>query len=32
LSMLLNEVGAQSFMDHKEKDKDEDESGPVGTA
>ncbi|MER3422611.1 MAG: hypothetical protein C4293_04635 [Nitrospiraceae bacterium] len=28
LNMLLNEVGAQSFMDQKEKD----ESGPVGTA
>src|SRR5579884_2636031 len=28
LNILLNEVGAQSFMDHKEKD----ESGPVGTA
>jgi TorA maturation chaperone TorD len=31
LSMLLNEVGAQSFLD-KEKDKDKEESGPVGTA
>lgn len=30
LSMLLNEVGAQSFMDQKDKEKDE--SGPVGTA
>ena len=30
LTMLLNEVGAQSFMDQKEKDKNE--SGPVGTA
>jgi TorA maturation chaperone TorD len=33
LSVLLNEVGAQSFMDVKEKDKDkEEEGGPVGTA
>lgn len=31
LSILLNEVGAQSFLD-KEKDKDKGESGPVGTA
>ena len=31
LSMLLNEVGAQSFMD-KEKDKDKEDTGPVGTA
>jgi len=30
LSMLLNEVGAQSFMDYKEKEKSD--SGPVGTA
>lgn len=30
LSMLLNEVGAQSFMETKEKEKEE--SGPVGTA
>jgi TorA maturation chaperone TorD len=30
LNMLLDEVGAQSFMDQKEKTKDE--SGPVGTA
>ena len=30
LSILLNEVGAQSFMDHKEKEKPD--SGPVGTA
>ncbi|WP_447979615.1 TorD/DmsD family molecular chaperone [Candidatus Nitrospira bockiana] len=29
LNILLNEVGAQSFMDHKEKDE---QSGPVGTA
>lgn len=32
LSMLLNEVGAQSFMDVKEKDKDQEEGGPSGTA
>lgn len=31
LSMLLNEVGAQSFMD-KEKEKEKEDSGPVGTA
>ncbi|PYV86241.1 MAG: hypothetical protein DMG05_20340 [Acidobacteria bacterium] len=31
LNMLLNEVGAQSFMD-KEKEKDKEDSGPVGTA
>lgn len=30
LNMLLNEVGAQSFMDQKDKDKEG--SGPVGTA
>lgn len=30
LSLLLNEVGAQSYMDYKEKEKPE--SGPVGTA
>lgn len=30
LNVLLNEVGAQSFMEHKEKEKEE--SGPVGTA
>lgn len=30
LSMLLNEVGAQSYMDYKEKEKPD--SGPVGTA
>lgn len=30
LTMLLNEVGAQSFMEQKEKEKDE--SGPVGNA
>jgi len=32
LSMLLNEVGAQSFMDVKEKDKDQEEGRPSGTA
>ena len=33
LSMLLSEVGAQSFMDQKEKDKDGNkDEGPVGTA
>jgi TorA maturation chaperone TorD len=32
LSLLLNEVGAQSFMDGKDKDKEKDEKGPVGTA
>jgi TorA maturation chaperone TorD len=33
LSMLLSEVGAQSFMDQKAKDKDSDkDEGPVGTA
>lgn len=32
LSILLNEVGAQSFMDRKEKDKEKEESGPVGNA
>jgi len=31
LSILLNEVGASSFLD-KNKDKDKDETGPVGTA
>jgi TorA maturation chaperone TorD len=31
LSILLNEVGASSFLD-KNKDKDKDEAGPVGTA
>jgi TorA maturation chaperone TorD len=30
LNVLLNEVGAQSFMDHKEKDKEG--AGPVGSA
>lgn len=32
LSLLLNEVGAQSFMDVKDKGKDKEEKGPVGTA
>jgi TorA maturation chaperone TorD len=32
LSLLLNEVGAQSFLDGKDKDKEKDEKGPVGTA
>ena len=33
LSMLLSEVGAESFMDHKGKEKDgEKDEGPVGTA
>ena len=32
LSMLLNEVGAQSFMDVKERDKDQEEGRPSGTA
>jgi len=33
LSMLLNEVGAQSFMDQNDKEnKDKDEGGPAGTA
>ncbi len=32
LTMLLNEVGAQSFMDVKEKDKGHEEGGPSGTA
>lgn len=31
LSILLNEVGASSFLD-KDKNKDKDEAGPVGTA
>ena len=31
LSMLLNEVGATSFMDNKKEKEDKDE-GPVGTA
>jgi len=32
LTLLLNEVGAQSFLDVKDKDKEKDEKGPVGTA
>ena len=34
LSLLLNETGAQNFMDKKDKDQDQDkeEGGPVGTA
>lgn len=32
LSMLLSEVGAQSFMDAKDKEKEKEENGPVGTA
>lgn len=32
LTMLLNEVGAQSFLDVKEKDKGTEEGGPSGTA
>jgi TorA maturation chaperone TorD len=32
LGLLLNEVGAQSFMELKENDKDKPEGGPVGTA
>jgi hypothetical protein len=32
LSMLLDEVGAQSFMDRKDKEKDDPEQGPVGNA
>lgn len=32
LTMLLNEVGAQSFMDVKEKDKENEEGRPSGTA
>jgi TorA maturation chaperone TorD len=32
LTVLLNEVGASSFMDHKDKDKDKDESGLIGNA
>jgi hypothetical protein len=30
--MLLDEVGAQSFMDRKDKEKDDPEQGPVGNA
>jgi len=32
LTLLLNEVGAQSFLDVKDKDKEKDEKGPVGNA
>ena len=32
LSLLLNEVGAQSFMDAKDKGKDKEDKGPVGNA
>jgi TorA maturation chaperone TorD len=32
LSLLLNEVGAESFLDKKDHDKDKEEGGPVGTA
>ncbi len=32
LTMLLNEVGAQSFMDHKDKEKDKEGTGQVGNA
>lgn len=32
LSLLLNEVGAESFLDKKEQGKDKDEGGPAGTA
>ena len=32
LTMLLNEVGAQSFMDVKEKDKENEDGRPSGTA
>lgn len=32
LDMLLSEVGAQSFMDTKDKEKEKEEDGPVGTA
>ena len=32
LSLLLNEVGAQSFMEVKENDKDKPDGGPVGNA
>ncbi|MCP9455950.1 MAG: molecular chaperone TorD family protein [Nitrospira sp.] len=32
LSLLLNEVGAQSFMEIKEKEQDHGNAGPVGTA
>ncbi len=32
LSLLLNETGTQDFMDNKDKEKDKEEGGPVGTA
>jgi TorA maturation chaperone TorD len=32
LSLLLNEVGAESFLDKKDQWKDKEEGGPVGTA
>ena len=32
LSLLLNEVGAESFLDKKDQGKDKEEGGPVGTA
>lgn len=32
LSLLLNEVGAESFLDKKDPGKDKEEGGPVGTA
>jgi TorA maturation chaperone TorD len=32
LSLLLNETGTQDFMDQKDKGKDKEEGGPVGTA
>jgi hypothetical protein len=32
LSLLLNEVGAESFLDKKDQGKDKDQEGPVGTA
>ncbi len=32
LSLLLNEVGAESFLDKKDQGKDKDDGGPVGTA
>jgi len=32
LSLLLNEVGADSFLDKKVQEKDKEQEGPVGTA
>ena len=32
LSLLLNEVGAESFLDKKDQGKDKEQEGPVGTA